>query len=430
MSLKIRFKTNGGHGALLKIGITFRSILRSRVLQQLVLVQSFKRERCQVIRTALRWRVDILLKKEVELTGSMDQLRLTARMVMNLDMQLAQEKVMKLVTKLIMQLAEGIVMKLVTKLIIQLQEGMVMQLNRPKKLFKVALGLVIGLLLLSRVSSWFSAESSTLQGCELGDGRTHFIYIGNPGTGKTTLLNNQLGEISLASGVVGAGGGMTRGLQCVEQKERKAILCDTPGLNDARIRREAAGNITKGLKKGGCFKVFFVVKLESGRVRPEDTMTMKLVLESAPIKENEYSIIINKVGKKEQKKIKENWAHLMDTLLLGMPIKTNSTHVIPSLDELADEDNATMTNPQIKLDFKSFWRSAPTVWMDERKVMDIMIQDYEKTIQVLTENLTRVERRAQNAEEQMGDMQNRIMELEKGRRTFMTWFSTSMTWWS
>lgn len=271
-------------------------------------------------------------------------------------------------------------------------------------------------LLLSWVSGRFPTEwTSTLQGCELGNGMMHFIYIGNPGTGKTTLLNNQLGEISLPSGVVGAGGGMTRGLQCVEQKERKTKLCDTPGLNDARIRREAAGNITQGLKNGGCFKVFFVVKLESGRVRPEDTMTMKLVLESAPIKEDEYSIIINKVGKKEHKKIKDNWAHLMDTLLLGMPIKTNSTHVIRSLDELEDEDNATMTNPQIKHDFENFWRSAPTVWVDERKVTDIKIQDYEKTIQVLTDNLTRVERQAQNAAEQMRDMQNKIMELENGK---------------
>ena len=334
---------------------------------------------------------------------------------------------MKLVEKRVEKLAEGMVMQWAEGMVKKLVEKVDMQLNSPKKLFKFAVVVPFFGVLWFGLSSCFPAEStSTVQGCDCGNGMMHFIYIGNPGTGKTTLLNNQLGEISLASGVVGAGGGMTRGLQCVEKKERKTILCDTPGLNDPWIRHEAAGNITQGLKKGGCFKVFFVVKLESGRVRPEDTTTMKLVLESAPIKENEYSIIINKVGKKEQKKIKENWAHLMDTLLLGMPIKTNSTHVIPSLDELADEDNATMTNPQIKPDFKSFWRSAPTVWMDERKVMDIMIQDYEKTIQVLTENLTRVERRAQNAEEQMGDMQNRIMELEKGK----SWFSTSMTLWS
>ena len=345
-------------------------------------------------------------------------------MVMNLVIKLAQDMFMKLVMKKVMQLAEGMVTKLV----------------------KFALVPFFGLLLF-RVSNCFPAEwTSTVQGCELGNGMMHFIYIGNPGTGKTTLLNTQHGGTVLESGV-GVGGGMTRGLHCVPQDKTKTVLCDTPGLNDPWIRREAAGNITQGLKKGGCFKVVFVVKLESGRVRPEDTTTMKLVLESAPIKEDEYSIIINQVEEMEHKKIKEKWAHLMDTLLLGMPVKTNSTHVIRSLRELKDKDNVTMMDGQTKRGFESFLGSAPTVWMDQKKVMDIMIQDYEKTIQVLTDNLTRVERQAQNAEEQMRDMQkkidnltsverqaqnaeeqmrdmqNKIMELEKGKSRLWTWWS-------
>ena len=312
--------------------------------------------------------------------------------------------------KIWLKLAKGMVMKLVMKLAEQMVMKWVMQPaeRMVTRLVKVWLVPFFGLLLWLGYSSHLPAERTwTVQGCDW----VHFIYIGNPGTGKTTLLNTQHGGTVLESGV-GVGGGMTRGLHCVPQDQTKTVLCDTPGLNDPWIRREAAGNITQGLKKGGCFKVFFVVKLESGRVRPEDTTTMKLVLESAPIKEDEYSIIINQVKELEHKKIKEKWAHLRDTLLLGMPVKTNSTHVIISLPELEDKDNATMTNEQAKRGFERFLRSAPTVWMDQKKVMDIMIQDYEKTIQVLTDNLTRVERQAQNAEEQMRDSQNKIMELE------------------
>ena len=47
------------------------------------------------------------------------------------------------------------------------------------------------------------------------------------------------------------------------------------------------------LKRDGEYNIFFVITLEAGRLRPEDTETMKLVLEAAPIKDK-YTIVINK----------------------------------------------------------------------------------------------------------------------------------------
>ena len=71
----------------------------------------------------------------------------------------------------------------------------------------------------------------------------------------------------------------------------------TPGLADVKLRMEAAQAISKALKQDGIYQIFFVIKLEAGRIRPEDMATIRLVLDSSKdIKY--YSIIINKLSSK------------------------------------------------------------------------------------------------------------------------------------
>ena len=67
---------------------------------------------------------------------------------------------------------------------------------------------------------------------------------------------------------------------------------DTPGLSDVKYRKEVAQEITKALKQNGIYKLFFVASVEAGRVRPDDIITIHLILNSIQIKVN-YSIIIN-----------------------------------------------------------------------------------------------------------------------------------------
>ena len=71
---------------------------------------------------------------------------------------------------------------------------------------------------------------------------------------------------------------------------------DTSGLADINLRQQAAKAITEALKQDGTYQIFFVTTLEAGRIRPEDMITIKLVLESASDIEY-YSIIINKLSK-------------------------------------------------------------------------------------------------------------------------------------
>ena len=122
------------------------------------------------------------------------------------------------------------------------------------------------------------------------------IFIGNPGVGKSSLLNSIAGEALFKSGV-SPGKGLTRQL---EQKAIGSIMyCYTPGLADTEMREEAGKAISQALKEGGPCKIFFVVIEEAGRVRPQCAATMKVVLDAAPEIGNKFGIIVNKCTKEK-----------------------------------------------------------------------------------------------------------------------------------
>merc|ERR1711871_1496484 len=129
----------------------------------------------------------------------------------------------------------------------------------------------------------------------------NFLVVGNPGVGKSTILNSIVGKAVFKSGV-SYGKGLTFELDTV--KEGAHTYMDTPGLADMQMRKQAAAAITQALKLEGNYKIIFVVTLESGRLRPADKTTMELVLASAPIQE--YGLIINKLSKKVASDLMDN----------------------------------------------------------------------------------------------------------------------------
>ena len=79
------------------------------------------------------------------------------------------------------------------------------------------------------------------------------LMIGNPGGGKSTLLNGMAGERLFKSGI-SMGKGLTCNLDEKENGEGKHFI-DTPGLEDVELRKQAGQAITQALKKGGTFKL-------------------------------------------------------------------------------------------------------------------------------------------------------------------------------
>jgi GTP-binding protein EngB required for normal cell division len=127
--------------------------------------------------------------------------------------------------------------------------------------------------------------------------KTHIVFTGNPGGGKSTILNSLCGEVRFRSGV-SFGNGLTSVVQEVELEDR--VLADTPGLSDIRLREQAAKEIEKLFRSVDEMKLIFVITLESGRIRPVDLTTMKLILDALGVKDlnNRFAIIINKLSNK------------------------------------------------------------------------------------------------------------------------------------
>jgi len=82
------------------------------------------------------------------------------------------------------------------------------------------------------------------------------ILIGNPGVGKSTILNALTGKVNFKSGV-SFGHGLTTVCQRYVDEKNDIVYIDTPGLSDVEMRKKAAAEITKALKSSGYFRIFF-----------------------------------------------------------------------------------------------------------------------------------------------------------------------------
>ena len=87
---------------------------------------------------------------------------------------------------------------------------------------------------------------------------TSIIVIGNPGAGKSTILNGLAGEVLFKSGV-SIGEGLTYKLD--ERTNDKGTFFDTPGLADDTHREAAGEAISTALRRGGNLRVGFIFDL-------------------------------------------------------------------------------------------------------------------------------------------------------------------------
>lgn len=122
---------------------------------------------------------------------------------------------------------------------------------------------------------------------------TAITVIGNPGTGKSTILNTAIGSPVFSSGL-SFGTGLTTHLQ--EHDYDGAKYIDTPGLDDINSRSIACEHLNLLLKSPDVsLKIVFVVIALKGRILPKDALTIRLVLDAiSSVNVNDrFGVIVN-----------------------------------------------------------------------------------------------------------------------------------------
>ena len=215
---------------------------------------------------------------------------------------------------------------------------------------------------------------------------TSIIVIGNPGAGKSTILNGLAEEVLFTSGI-SLGSGLT--YQLDEKRNEKGIFFDTPGLADDTHREAAGKAISTALRRGGSFKILFFVLTESGRIVVQDVTTIKLVLDAVPEIKNNYGIVINKIPISVGKALarSETKDIFLTKLFAGIPEDRRCTEAnvvyLPFDSKLYDENNKLVDLNDLKsvqgTAFKEFvYNQVPTINLTVGKAGDIATNEFDK----------------------------------------------------
>ena len=242
--------------------------------------------------------------------------------------------------------------------------------------------------------------------------KPYMIFAGNPGVGKSTMLNSIAGRIVFPSGP-SLGQGMTTGLDRIDIGP--VVLADTPGLADVSLREKAAVAIRNALRDAHRASLYFIVTLEAGRVRPVDVATINTVLDAIVGVDmtNKFGIIINKLSKKVIEKMK-NDAEGSQRIYGSLTAKFKTLHIYlnPSDEDLLDADNILVEPTD---DLKNFLRTIVTTEIPQ--VQDLAVESFDQNTEAMERMIDKMMKAHQ---EQLQVLQNEIQSLRQQQEEAQT----------
>ncbi|RLN44248.1 hypothetical protein BBJ29_006321 [Phytophthora kernoviae] len=158
---------------------------------------------------------------------------------------------------------------------------------------------------------------------------------------------------------------------------------DTPGLADRKLKELAMAAITEALRQSGRYKLFFMVRLENGRVVADDLATIETVMNSIDMEGVPFSVIINIVKKRQYKAMMEKGIEFVKVVTMVNAISHITPHIlfIPILSDLDEKDNALADLPA---DTEAFIKyQAPSVEISSDNVSQINPENLTELIEEL-----------------------------------------------
>ena len=206
-----------------------------------------------------------------------------------------------------------------------------------------------------------------------------YVFIGNCGSGKTTIVNTIAQEHISSNELRLEGQSTTRQLFRKDLDSTnhsiKNFLVDTRGLNEETIigRKESLEQLNRLLAQKTNLKIFFVVTLQHGLPRFEDVLLIDMVLSAFQRNDwsvnNQFQIIVNKCDESIIEQSRNNWPLSSERIqiLLG---KRHTSHVlyIPTCETLVN-GNAFMHPDRQKIWL--FVRTSKTTKFNHRPVRNI-----------------------------------------------------------
>lgn len=175
--------------------------------------------------------------------------------------------------------------------------------------------------------------------------------VGNPGSGKSTILNSFMENIVNPSGIAQDGASVTKEKKSYEKDGITYI--DTPGLSDPNTRSQMAKEIEKALKTAKRTAVVCILRGDGGRVNSDDLATAMIVLRAlsngVPAMKGKAYIVLNKVPERLINTVKLNESsNVILRALSEVGGGFRSIFYIPLVKELQDEDNKLFSNDDLR----------------------------------------------------------------------------------
>lgn len=213
------------------------------------------------------------------------------------------------------------------------------------------------------------------------ESRKGIAFLGNPGSGKSTILNTILEDVKSSSGVSTAKG-LTEQVLCFETENM--LYFDTPGLNDFKKRKLVGEDIQELLERKKSLRLIFVIKTTSGRVNPEDTLTIKIILDCIKGVDltNRFGILVNQVTESMMEALSDPKEDSILRECLTQYYKTKYIEYVP-FDKDAYDANDVLLKPYSAAQIRKFIALLPETKPAGTVIERIKMDDYDQRLMEL-----------------------------------------------